>query len=55
MNKSSHDDKQQEFVRALIEARDYLEFSADKANYSDSQYYLAVRNYLEQILKEITG
>lgn len=55
MSESAADDKQQELVRALIEVRDYLEFSAEKGNFSDSQYYLAVRNYLEQILKEITG
>lgn len=55
MSKSSLDDKQQEFVRALIEARDYLEFSADKANFSDDEDYLAVKNFMEQILKELNG
>ena len=55
MSKSLQDDKQPELIRALIEARDYLEFSAEKANFVDSQYYLAVRNFLEQVIKEISG
>lgn len=53
MSNSSGDDKQREFVRALEEALDYLEFSADKSNFVDSQYYLAVRNYIQLVLKEI--
>lgn len=44
-------DRQKEFVRALEEARDYLEFSAEKADFQDNEDYLAVRNYLEHAIK----
>lgn len=55
MSKSGADDKQVELVRALEEARDYLEFSAEKYNFANSQYYLAVQNYLEHVLKELNS
>lgn len=55
MSKSSHDDKNRELIRALEKTRDYLEFSAAKSEFLDNEYYLAVRNYLEQVLKDING
>ena len=53
MSRSSQDDIQPELVRALIETRDYLEFSAEKAGFQDDEHYLAVRNFIIQVLKEI--
>jgi len=55
VNKGSQDCRLDEFVRALEEARDYLEFSAEKAGYSENEDYLAVRSLMEQILKELDG
>ena len=53
MSKSSGDGKQQDVVRALVEVRDYLMFSAEKAEFLDDEDYLAVRNYIQVTLSKI--
>ena len=59
MNKKLKDDLQgvnedrKNFIEALENMHSYLEFSADRSNSQECEYYLALRNYLEQIIREL--
>lgn len=53
MSRSSEECIQLEFVRALMEAKDYLEFCAERSGFQDDEHYLSVRNYIAHVIKEI--
>lgn len=49
----SFEEQRAKFVQALENMRTYLEFAADRSNVQESEYYLALRNYLEVTIREL--